>query len=243
MRFPSIVFAAVLAVAANAQPSRDRALEALVFGEKPTLFAVVQRTSSGSDLIEISMFDPKFPMELLKSQCEELGRQSGGGTRGAFYFESDPKNPQFSFRKARFATENLIHSNSHDLNLSPIVKAFAGLPSPYTIKSMSITFQGEVPSAKTLRTFFDKKIGLIATVSTRPAMIEYRIRLFTQNPAEINIPGEYTPPPAPVQKPAEQRTPWLGYALLVVGSLAAGLLVYFTLQALSNRPSAQAKRR
>lgn len=226
---------ASLAVSAWAQGGTDsralsdQALQALAESRRPQL-SVVVREQSGIQFVEVTMLDGRYPADSLRDQCLTLARLAGGDARGLTIFDSQPGQPAASMRKARFGVSGLIDLNRGVVRLEPIVKAFAGEPAPYTVEAMMVAFAGITPGSSTLRTYKNDGVAVYGSVTQSPPGIEYKIRLLSQDPDKLSIPLAFEPPvrEKTVIQP-QSRTIWPVILLIIIGSAAAGCLVYFAL--------------
>lgn len=183
-------------------------------------------------MVEVTMLDLNYAPDLLLTQCNKIGQFSGAPIRGYATFHSFPENPRVDSLKARFAADHLIDRQQGLLRLEPVVKAFAG----GNITGMMITFDGEVPSSHTLHSFNSPEVALIGVVRQNPTGVEYRVRILKQDAAAIKIPDKFEPVEVVTKKTvAENRTKPLLFILIGVGSLAAGLLVYYLVNSRGQR--------
>ncbi len=199
----------------------------------PQITIVVKEHPATPDLIEITMLDPNYPQDRLREQILKIGEMTGTGVRGLNIrqVQFDTKVPQ-GFIKANFATDHIIDRVGGTLNLGSLVEPFLGSPEPFEIRSFMITFDGEVPGAKTLRVFADRYVAVKAENIESPPAIDYRVVVFSQDPEQVNIPLEPSQAqPADDAEPVEvRRLPLpLLISLIVIAGLAAGALVYFAL--------------
>lgn len=208
---------------------------------RPGATIVVKQDSSGSELVNISMFDANYPTLLLQQQIANLGPEVGTAPRGvAIFTQSFGPQPDQKLVKAQFAINGIINRIRREVKLQALVRMFAGAPSPYTIGAVKIILDGEVPNDRTIRTFANEGVVVDGTVSSSPPAIEYLVQLKTQEPLKIEIPLNHQPVVfAPAEKPA--ATPPMTnllIALIVLASVAAGALVYFLMVGRgANRPS------
>lgn len=209
-----------------------KTLELFQSMKRPTILIYVREHSAGPDLIEISMLQEDYPAELLREQCLKIGKETGSEVRGLEILDyTIPAAKPQKFLRASFATDNIIDRPNGHISLNPIVRSFAGAQSPFTIESMTITFWGETPSEKTLRTYSDASVNLAANQLESPAGIEYRVEIKDQNPSKINIPID----PAAAEKNNQLNKPamrqfvpeWLLWTVLLIVGAGIALLVYF----------------
>ncbi len=193
--------------------------------------------STGADMVEVTMRDPNYPVDLLQKQIETLGTLLGSPPRGLFVGKQavagDTGN-QFSFITATFATDGIILP-AGALRIEPILKAFAGAPAPYTIQGLTIEFEGITPTKDTVEHFSKPDVVLAEGRYTNAGVlkgIEYRIALKTQDPKLITFPDRFEPPKPVVQavpRPAPHDSKlWLILSFIGLG-IIGGALVYFAL--------------
>lgn len=196
---------------------------------KPTIMITVRLDQTGSNLVEVTPLDGRYPRDLLQSQCEKIGRYVGSAIRGYASLETNPQVPSMNFLKARFAVDGLIDRERGRFGLEPIAKAFVGAPDPFRTETITIHFQGEVPRTNTLKTYSSDEVAVAGVVQQNPTGIEYRVHFLTQDPAKIKIPSEYIEPAKPEAnpKPEPKSSGSLIWILTGIGAISAGLLVYF----------------
>ena len=209
---------------------------------RPDAGIVVRKHAAGSDVVEITMQQPQYPVELLRSQVAKLGQLLGSEPTalqiGPYQVGADSR---LTFTRAFFGINGLIDRANGVLHVEPLAKAFAGAPKPNTVDVLMIQFEGEKPGENTLRVY-EPKTGEVRVqgMSAANALgVEYRVQLLTQDPDKISIPDDRrTPPRQIVTAPAPKSGPdWVLYAVIVVAALAVGALVYSLL--LRARPGAR----
>jgi len=233
----------LLAMSVLARPQMDdQKIEAALNSVPTQAVVTVRKHNMGADLVEITMLDAKYPLDLLRGQVEKIGKYAGAPARGVSVGRTSHPNPKQQFTKASFATNNLIDEESGRVRLEPIAKAVAGGPGPHTIEAFIVSFEGLRPTERTLKTYGSATVVLSGRAIPPPfGGLEYRIALLGQNPDKITIPDEHkesalkpaksaaAPPPQ-----AENRT--LRIVLIAVAALAAGALVYFLLARAGRAP-------
>lgn len=229
-----------------AQPP-DEKIEAALNSVPSQAVVVVRKHQMGADMVEITMLDPKYPLDLLRDQVRKVGEYAGSTSRGIQVGKTAAEKESQQFVKAAFATDNLIDEASGRLRLEPFARAFAGAPKPHTVQAFLVSFEGQRPTEKTLKTFQSETIALSGRAIPPPfGGLEYRVALFSQDPAKIAIPDEHQPAPPPPAKaePAPRESGnGLKIALLVIAALAAGALVYFFMSRPGRRPTDSPSRR
>ncbi len=219
----------MLALAAFASGQSDPGLFGTV---KPQIAVRVEEHATTADLVEVTVFESKYPPELLRKQVENLGSRLGSAPRGLqlFRYQMSPDNPSLTFLKASFATDGIIDRKSGVLRLEPILRAFAGGAEPHGLNAFAIVFNGETVNSNTIRRLVNDSLSAEARADSSPPVIEYRVVLRTRVPEQIEF----------AEKPAEQidassaSVPQAGvsivtYVAIGIAGLAAGALVYFAL--------------
>jgi hypothetical protein len=202
---------------------------------QPDASIVVQKHSTGADMVEISMKDPNYPLPLLESQANTICSLLGSPARGLSVTKDavgGDSNPNLTFVKATFATDGVIGSDG-SLRIEPFLKGMAGAPQPFTIQGLSISFADMSPNSETVERF-NQPDDVLAEARYTPHGVlkglEYRIALKTQDPAKIFFPDRTPAVSTPVaidSKPgSEGPNLWL-FGLFALVSIAAGALVYF----------------
>ncbi|MBL8060070.1 MAG: hypothetical protein JNK63_05055 [Chthonomonas sp.] len=192
--------------------------------------SVVIKQDSGSELVNISMLDPNYPVSLLQQQIGNLGSEVGVPARGIMVFAQQyGESESQRIVKAQFAVNGLMNRVRGEVNLQAVVRMFAGAPSPYTVNVVQVILDGETPQERTLRTYSNEGVVVSGTSNSNPNTIEYLIQLKTQDKTKIEIPLSHIPEEKPAEKPKPE--PGLNtnllIALIVLASIAAGALVYF----------------
>jgi hypothetical protein len=191
---------------------------------RPQVLVVVKESSMGPDLVTITAVDAAYSAEDLKPKIAALGQLLGSVPRGVAL-------SQFGETSARgtFAVDGLINPGSPRIRLVELVKAMATGPKPF--QTMNLFFEN-LPQSENLPKRYDPKDGtwtMEGQISTAPAVgIEYRVKVETSDLKQIVLPGPEAAREAIVQ--ARKSGPdFVLLGLILLGSLAAGLLVYFAL--------------
>ncbi|MCC7102990.1 MAG: hypothetical protein IT206_07930 [Fimbriimonadaceae bacterium] len=192
--------------------------------------SIVIKQDSGSELVNISMLNAKYPPELLQEQISSIGKEVGVAPRGIMIFAQAYGEGQYQrLVKAQFAINGLMNRIRGETNLQALARAFAGAPEPFTIHAIQVILDGELPQERTLRTFANEGTVVSGTANSNPNTIEYLIQLKTQDRSSIHIPLSHIKEakPEPVAR-AQTGIPANVLILLIVfASIAAGALVYF----------------
>lgn len=200
--------------------------ESLFSTVRPEVMVLVREHDTGAEEVEVTVLAADYPEELLLEQCVKVGQYVGMEVRGlgASKESIDPANSKLTFLRANFATNGLIDSRERIVRLQPIARAFAGAPKPFTLTGLSVAFENETPASTMLKKFIlEGKVEVEGRVSEAPAGIEYRIKLISQNPDEIEIPE--TEPIEPESARIEQRPRELGTVFWIVFSVAGVAIV------------------
>jgi len=198
----------------------------------------------GADMVELTMTAAGYPQQLLRDQIRQLGVFLNGDPRGVQIWDYvlDPSNPTAHFTKATFAVDGVIDRQQGSVRLNPFAKAFAGAKTPWTVHSMELQFQGEVPTNRMIQVWRGQGAVVEGRFETskdpRLAGIEFRIQLLTQDPAKMDIPEPGDAPKTQPKKPLRQTgSDWMTIGVFIVAAAAIGALVYSLL--LRGRPKAR----
>ena len=206
---------------------------------RPDVTVVIREHATSADMVEITMSRADYPTELLRQQMEYLGSELNSMPRGLDIQKIglDPTNKELQFVKARFAIDGILDKTGHRLNIQPLLRAFAGAADPYTVQHLLIIFDGEKPSARTVKKHVSDAVEAEANFVSAPAEIEYHVTLKSQDRNKITFPDQ-----APDEKPGKENTEKAsGPSMLFIGAiaiaaLAVGALVYLTLLRRGNPP-------
>lgn len=207
----------------------------------PQISITIKEHQFGPDMVTVTALKAAYPPQLLAAQCTEMGRLTGIPSRGLqVYQDKFGGSAGQEFTRATFATDGLIDRPNGTIRLEPIIRAFAGAPEGQKVESIMVTFDGERPTSKLLRSFADSSVVIAGSAISQPAGIEYRIMLRTQDPAAIKVPGESLPieaarPKPPAQPGMAPALPLPALALIIVGGLIFAVLVYFLSRSLPRR--------
>lgn len=199
---------------------------------RPDVSIVVREHKLLADEVVVTMLSAEYPPDLLKRQIAAMGVQLNSEPRGVSVgrVRMSPNNPKTDFVRASFAVDGLIDKDKGILNVEAIARAFAGAPEPHTIENLLIVFDGEQPSAKTVKKHASDSVEAEAVAVSAPASVEYRVRLLSQDPTKISFP-QFAPEPSYPVKPSPKesgRSP-LFYVAIALAAVAAGGLVYLAL--------------
>ena len=209
------------------------------------MIIIVRQHKTGADLVQISLVKADYPESLLRKQIAAIGDELGSAPRGvSIGYRSVTAEHKMTFLRAEFAVDGLIERDLPALRVQPLIRAFAGMPKPYTIEGINILFDGEKPTDQTVRKFrIDKVLDAEARFIPLPRGIEYQVHLLSQNPQLITFPEKYDK--ANEKAPSTPSVPRDNRVLLItlfgIASLALGALVYFAM--LRGGPKKDAKKR
>jgi hypothetical protein len=187
----------------------------------------------GADMVEITLLDPDYPSSVLRQICLRLADFAGSDPRGlaAFYSELQPNQSRLRFLKATFAMDGLIDAKRKSLYLEPVVKAFTGIPKPYTVNCIHVHFVQQAPAKYMVRQFNSEAVQVIGQSYENPSSIEYTVYIKVQDPNQVSIPTHCYPPKSkPIaQSEAQDWQPWWKFFAVLGGALSIGVLVYISL--------------
>lgn len=196
---------------------------------KPQVTITVRKHSLGPDLVEITLLDAKYPPELLRHQIDAIGARLNSSPVAVTLFRDDLGfgTVKDSVLKATFAVTGLIDQKNHIYKIGPLAQAFAGAPSPFEIKGLSIIFQKEFANSTTLREFRSSAVEVQGVQQPGEIGIEFRVLLRSQDPQKIQLPDDAAnrlqTPPRLLPESKDDRMFWV----LITGSgLALSALVY-----------------
>lgn len=207
---------------------------------------VQEHERTGADLVTVTVLNPEYPADLLRSQIESIGRALQSEPRGLVLFEQkmgSGDGAELVFLKASFAVDGLIDRRLGELRISPILQAFAGAPEPFTVRGISLVFDGERPGPNTISAIETAGLRGEARVMPGDSGLEYRFELRTQDPKLLVVPDR-RPEPTEVSEPSVGRgflPPWVWIAIVAAG-VGAGLLVYLALLRAGSPRSRRASR-
>jgi hypothetical protein len=197
---------------------------------RPQVVVYIREHATGANMVEISMVEPGYPPELLQKQITDLCRRLNAEPLGLNIYQEElvANQPNLRFLKATFAVVGLTDMDG-GVNLTPLLQAFAGAPSPNTVKGMMVVLDEFVPiPKKTLRNFKSHAVEIQGRVDQNPPAVQYDIQFLTQNPGEINVLTEAGQvEKTPVSPPARKSPSTILWTLIVLAGLSMGALVYF----------------
>lgn len=197
---------------------------------RPDVSIVVRKTANGADSVEVSMVEPNYPPELLSRQIAAVG-QAMGAVPTALRLERNEidGNKGLVYLQGLFTLTGLIDPATGILRVEPFAKGFAGGPKEHSVSVLMLTFEGVVPTENTLRAFFPEDGSVrVQAAAMKPAGVEYRVQLLTQDPQAIHIPDAKKLPETG-KTPSAPKSAGLDWPLLgaiFAAAIAAGALVY-----------------
>ncbi len=223
-----LILLLALPAAASAQP------DAPLLQSRPDVLIRVRKSSVGADYVEIHMVREEYPKELLEAQCARVAEELSAGLRGLVVAErslgDDPESRAGRVVYASFATDGVIVGNGV-LRLLPFARAFAGAPEPHTVRTLAVAFEGVTPTpGVTLQAADTPSATVRAQFDASLPQVEYRVSLKVQDPAQIDFPESAERQPSGDSVPSTERIPVQTLALVAVGGVLAGVLVYFALR-------------
>lgn len=214
--------------------SGEAAAERLVNEVSPQAVVTITRHPTGADMVGVTPLSPKFTVPALQAVCQRIGEQTGDPARGVQIVTNRMgTSDNLVFLKASFATSGLINRSNGEFNLQAVARALgAGADG---LASFVVSLPGESPNSGTIRTYANTSAAIAGKFIQQPPTMEYRIRLFTNDPAKIIIPANLQSVTKPkVPEPAStKRTNWPLFAIIGMCSVGVGLLVYCRLLATS----------
>lgn len=217
--------------AAGAQP--DQLPEAFT-NQKPDVLIEVRAAPTGAQYVTVSVVAEGYPADLLQEQCEAIGRFAGSNVRG-LNLETigtgvSPGGRPLSFLKAHFATDNLVDTKTGLMRLVPFAKAFAGARSPFTISCLAVTYLGFAAGPQTLSQVESPSASVVGISDPSVPLVEYRINLKSQIPAEIAFSESPLNQTIPANTTSTKKVSYVLIAGVFGAAALTGLLVYFALR-------------
>lgn len=201
--------------------------------KRPDAIINVREHTTGAEYVQITMVNGDYPAELLRAQCEEIGKLLNSSVRGLTVQStslSDVKK-NLAFMRADFAVDHVMEDGL--LRIEPLIKPFVGVKEPFTIGTIQIIFDKYVPNPANLQKFqIPGVLNASAAVLPNGLGLEYRINFESQDPSLVKFPERYEPErPSPKEATPEQPriSQNMLIALFVIAGLALGALVYFAM--------------
>ncbi|MBL8047670.1 MAG: hypothetical protein JNJ45_03210 [Chthonomonas sp.] len=201
----------------------------------PQVLITITRHPTGADLVTLAPVGSGYTSQDMVVLCNRIGELTGDPARGVQVVSTRMgADDKLNFYRASFATSGLINRETGEFNLQTIARAVAPAPGKFT--SLMVSLPGEGPNQRTIRTFANESAAMAGRFIQTPATMEYRIRLFTSDPAKIVIPSDLKAitPSRKKESVPEKRTNWPLFAIIGMCSVGVGLLVYSRLLAIAN---------
>lgn len=194
------------------------------------IIASVRKSDVGADYVRIQALDEDYPIDLMRSQIQKIGEYNGTQIRG-LEIGYEGMGGAGRILTANFATDNLMDQTAGTLELNAFAKAFAGAPEPHTVNMIGVMFENFRPSGPvTVAQWADKGVEVSSAFDNNLEVVEYRIKLNTQNPEEISIPGTIAESTNRTETPSNKGlNPWVVVGI-VCGAVLIGVSVYFAMR-------------
>ncbi|MEO7453786.1 MAG: hypothetical protein ABIV13_03375 [Fimbriimonadales bacterium] len=190
----------------------------------------VRKSDVGAEYVRIQALAEDYPVDLMRAQIQKIGDYNGTEIRG-LEVNQQSIGDAGTILTATFATDRLMDQASGTLELNAFAKAFAGAPEPHTVKMVGVMFEGFKPSETvTVAQFADKFVEVSSAFDNNLQVVEYRIKLNTQNPEEISIPETIAESTNRTESPSNKGlNPWIVVGI-VCGAVLIGVSVYFAMR-------------
>jgi hypothetical protein len=221
MRLPLAFAAAVLSLTAVAQDAP------VLLQGRADIIVSVRKSDVGAEYVRIQALNENYPPELMRSQIAKIGEYNQTDIRG-LEVNQESMGGAGTILTASFATDLLMDQNAGTLELNAFAKAFAGAPEPYTVKMVGVMFENFKPSEKvTVAHWADKGVEISSAFDNNLNVVEYRIKLNTQDPDQISIPNTIAESTNRAETPSKKGlNPWVVVGI-VLGAALIGVSVYF----------------
>lgn len=196
---------------------------------RPQVFVVVRKHPTGSEVVQVTMLDAKYPTDLLKQQAGAIAAQLGQPAQGLVVFRDQlsKDDPSLTAVRAQFGVKGLSEPATGTYRLEPIARAFAGAGDPNTITGIMVQFESMLPGTNTLRRYENDNVAVELSPQSGQIGVEYRILLKSQDPAKITIPEGRPKQEKPIDKSKPKAgIDWVFVVFGLIGALAIGALVY-----------------
>lgn len=215
--FSATVFVAfVLSTVAFAQSS-------FFMSTRPEAAIVVRKHTMGSDLVDLTISSKGEWEATVRERIALLGKELGVEPRG-LAISADQ-----GYFRASFAINGLVNDTEPRLNIPALARAFAFGSKP--IRTFSVFFEGVVPNDRIpARWFAPKEAWLFEGMAMKsPPGIEYRVKVNTNNPAEVTLPGSGEAKRINAEQKPQKKVDFVLIGVILVASGAIGVLVYSAL--------------
>lgn len=191
---------------------------------------VVTKTGVPFDQVEVTIIQEDYPPELLRQQIAALGTRLSSEIRGLVIEHKDLGGDRpLRFLRAQLGAFGIADAATGSVRLQPVAQAFAGAPDPHAVDAVALNVVGMTPTAQTLRAYANDSAAVEGRWNSNPPFLEYMVLLRTQDPDKIEIPDSLVreAPKEPAPRKGEGLPTGILAAIVVVGALAVGALVYF----------------
>ena len=190
----------------------------------------VKKSDVGAEYVRVQALKEDYPEDLMRAQIAKIGEYNQSQIRGLeVVYTGDVGAGRIL--TATFATDRLMDQAAGTLELDAFAKAFAGAPEPYTINIIGVMYENFSPSkAVTVAEWADKGAEVSSAFDNNLKVVEYRIKLNTQDPSKISIPGTLTESTNRQESPSNKGlNPWVIVGILC-GAVIIGVSVYFAMR-------------
>jgi hypothetical protein len=190
----------------------------------------VRKSDVGAEYVRVQALAEDYPVELMRSQIQKIGEYNGTEIRG-LEVNQQGIGDAGTILTATFATDRLMDQAAGTLELNAFAKAFAGAQAPHTVGMVGVMFEGFKPSSTvTVAQYADDSVEVSSAFDNNLQVVEYRIKLKSQDPEEISIPGTIIESTNRTEAPSnEGLNPWVVVGI-VCGAVLIGVSVYFAMR-------------
>ena len=191
------------------------------------IIVTVRKSDVGAEYVRIQALNENYPADLMRSQIAKIGEYNGTQIRG-LEVGQEGMGGAGNILTASFATDRLMDQATGTLELNAFARAFAGAPEPYTVNMVGVMFENFKPSETvTVAQWADKGVEISSAFDSNLNIVEYRIKLNTQDPDEISIPNTIQESTNRTEAPSKRGlNPWVVVGI-VLGAVLIGVSVYF----------------
>jgi hypothetical protein len=190
----------------------------------------VRKSDVGAEYVRVQALAEDYPEDLMRAQIDKIGEYNGTQIRG-LQVSSEVIGGAGTILTANFATDQLMDQALGTLELNAFAKAFAGASEPHTVNMVGVMFEGFKPSkAVTVAQFSDESVDVSSAFDNNLQVVEYRIKLNTQDPEKISIPATIAESTNRAETPSNNGfNPWVIVGI-VCGAVLIGVSVYFAMR-------------
>lgn len=162
---------------------------------RPDILVVVTQHPLGPDMFTISALDANYPPDALNQAIAAFGKSLNSAPRGLVITVSTVKTASGesqNFLQAAFAVDGFMSANA--VKLQDLTRAFSGFPAGKgQVKTLDVSLAGYVANSHTIQSYVgpDPKaptVEISAQSYQKPAGVEFRINLLSQDASQIVIP-------------------------------------------------------